>query len=86
MIFRFQNKEYRGATAVEVVNKIACDSADFAAKSVNLQREFLRWSLDKMSNRLPPRELALSERVSDEVQARGYLSLRHDYGIGELVE
>ena len=39
-----------------------------------------------MSDRLPPRELALSGRVSDEIQARGYLSLRHDFGIGELVE
>ncbi len=86
MIFRFKNKEYKGATAVEIVNRIAYDTADFAAKTVNLQREFLRWSLDKMSDRLPPRELDLSERVSDEVQARGYLSLRHDYGIGELVE
>jgi len=27
-----------------------------------------------------------SSRVDDEVQARGYLSLRHDYGIGELVD
>ncbi len=86
MIFRFKNKEYRGATAIEVVNRIACDSADFAGKTVNLQREFLEWSLDKMSDSLPPRELDLSERVSDEVQAHGYLSLRHDYGIGELVE
>lgn len=86
MIFRFKNKEYRGATAVEVVNRIARDSTDFSRETVNLQREFLEWSLDKMSDRLPLRELDLSERVSDEIQARGYLSLRHDYGIGELVE
>ncbi|CAN5137490.1 hypothetical protein BH20ACI1_BH20ACI1_13500 [soil metagenome] len=86
MIFRFKNKEYRGATAVEVVNRIACDSADFTAKTVNLQREFLRWSLNEMSDSLPLRELDLSERVSDEIQAHGYLSLRHDYGIGEIVE
>jgi hypothetical protein len=32
------------------------------------------------------RELELSLRVSDEVQAHSYLSLSHDYGIGELVK
>lgn len=86
MIFRFNNKEYRGATAVEVVNKIAVDSAGFTARTVNKMPEFLEWSLNKLSDRLPLRELGLSERVSEEIQARGYLSLRHAYGIGELVE
>lgn len=86
MIFRLKNKEYRGATAVSIVNQLACDSAGFSAITVNTFHEFLKWSLNKLSDRLPPRELGLSERVSDEVQARGYLSLCHDYGIGELVE
>jgi hypothetical protein len=86
MIFRFNNKEYQGATAVEVVNQMATDAADFTTRTGNTLQEFLEWSLKKMSDRLPPRELQLSERVSDEVQARGYLSLRHDFGIGELVE
>lgn len=86
MIFRFKDKEYSGATAVEVVNQMATDAADFTARSGNGLQEFLEWSLKKMSDRLPPRELELSPRVADEVQAHGYLSLRHDYGIGELVE
>lgn len=86
MIFRFNNKEYRGATAVEIVNQMACDSIGFTARTANKMQEFLKWSLDKMSDRLPPRELDLSERVSDEIQAHGYLSLRHDYGIGEIIE
>ena len=86
MIFRTKNKEYKGSTAVEIVNQIACDSADFSARTVNTFQEFLEWSLKKMSDRLPPRELDLSDRLTDEVQARGYLSLRHDYGIGELIE
>lgn len=86
LIFRTKSKEYKGSTAVEIVNQMVCDSAEFPAKTVNTFQEFLKWSLKKMSDRLPPRELDLSERLSDEVQARGYLSLRHDYGIGELVE
>ena len=87
MIFRFNDKEYRGATAVEVVAQMERDDADFAAvQSGGTIQEFVKWSLKKLSDRLPPRELDLSPRVSDEVQAHGYLSLRHDFGIGELVE
>ena len=86
MIFRFKDKEYKGATAIEVITQMADDNADFTARTGNRLQEFLEWSLKKMSDRLPPRELGLSERVSDEVQAHGYLSLRHDFGIGELVE
>jgi len=87
MIFRFNDKEYKGATAVEVVEQMERDDADFAsAQSGGTLRQFLEWSLKKLSDRLPPRELELSPRVSDEVQAHSYLSLRHDYGIGELVE
>ena len=86
MIFRFNDKEYRGATAVEVVAQMERDEADFAAQNGGTLRQFLEWSLKKLSDRLPPRELELSPRVSDEVQAHSYLSLRHDYGIGELVE
>lgn len=86
MIFRFNDKEYRGATAIEVVAQMERDETDFAAQNDGTLRQFLEWSLKKLSDRLPPRELELSPRVSDEVQAHSYLSLRHDYGIGELVE
>ena len=88
MIFRFDNKEYRGATAIEVIKQLIGDDAEFvrARRNGGTIQEFLEWSLKKLSDRLPPRELALSERVSDEVQARGYLSLRHEYGIGELID
>lgn len=90
MIFRFNDKEYKGATAIEVVEQIERDDAEFAAahcrKTSGTIQEFVKWSLKKMSDRLPPRELDTSPRLDDEVQAHGYLSLRHDYGIGELVD
>jgi hypothetical protein len=87
MIFRFNDKEYKGATAIEVVEQMERDDAEFsAAQTGGTIQEFVKWSLKKMSDRLPPRELDTSPRVDDEVQARGYLSLRHDYGIGELVD
>lgn len=88
MIFRFNDKEYTGATAIEVVEQMERDDAEFtAARTGGTISEFVKWSLKKMSDRLPLRELDLSNaRVDDETQARGYLSLRHDFGIGELVE
>jgi len=87
MIFRFNNKEYKGATAIEVVELMERDDANYAAAQTGgTIQEFVKWSLKKMSDRLPPRELDTSPRVDDEAQARGYLSLRHDYGIGELVD
>ena len=88
MIFRFKDKEYKGATAIEVVEQMERDDAEFlASQTGGTIQEFVKWSLKKLSDRLPPRELDLtSARVSDEVQARGYLSLRHDYGIGELID
>jgi len=87
MIFRFNDKEYKGATAIEVVEQMERDDAEFsAAQTGGTIQEFVKWSLKKMSDRLPPHEIDTSPRVDDEVQARGYLSLRHDYGIGELVD
>ncbi len=88
MIFRFQNKEYKGATAIEVVEQMEHDEAEFAhaARTGGTIQEFVKWSLKKWSDRLPPRELEISSRVDDESQARGYLSLRHNYCIGELVD
>lgn len=85
MIFRYQNKEYSGATAVEIVRQLINDTTDFTAQTGSTVHEFLKWSLSQMSDRLPSRELELSDRVSEEVQAHGYLSLRHDYGIGEFI-
>ena len=86
MIFRFGNKEYRGATAIEVVAQIQQDDTDFSTYAGGTTRHFIEWSLKKLSDRLPPRELDLSPRVSEEVQAQGYLSLRHDFDIGKIIK
>ncbi len=78
MIFRTNGKEYTGATAVEIVSQMARDAAGFTAQTSDVFYEFLQWSLAGFSDYLPARELDLSPRVSDEILARGYLSLRHD--------
>jgi hypothetical protein len=92
MIFRTGEKEYSGRTAVEIVKKLASDANDFMMQidsNMNegiLVRSFLRWSLKQLSDRLPLRELFISTRLDDELLARSYLSLRHDYGIGEFID
>jgi hypothetical protein len=55
MIFRFNDKEYRGATAVEVIAQMERDEADFATQNGGTLRQFLEWFLKKLSDRLPPR-------------------------------
>ncbi|MGI9035978.1 MAG: hypothetical protein ACR2GD_08065 [Pyrinomonadaceae bacterium] len=86
MIFRLKNKEYQGTTAIEVVRQMQRDETDFSAEEGISIQQFVDRSLKKLGDRLPPRELAISPRLDDETQAHGYLSLRHDYGIGELIE
>ena len=86
MIFRTDEKEYTGATTVEIVSQMARDAAGFTTRTSDIFYEFLQWSLAGFSDYLPARELDLSPRVSDEILARGYLSLRHDHGSGELLK
>lgn len=86
MIFRTDDKEYVAVSAVEIVSQLAEETAGFTARTSDRVYEFLQWSLDSLSDRLPLRELDLSARVSDEILARSYLSLRHQYGIGQIIE
>ena len=82
--FRTAEKEYTGATAVDVVRQLARDAGDSATRDGASIRGFLRQSLKQLGDRIPPRELDVSDRVSDETLARGYLLLRSDYGAGEM--
>lgn len=82
--FRTAEKEYTGATAVEIVRQLARDAGDSATHDGASIRGFLRRSLKQLGDRLPPRELHVSDRIGDEPLARSYLLLRSDYGIGEI--
>lgn len=86
MIFRFADKEYRGATAVEIVHKLARDARGFAASGGNALNEFLNWSIKQFGDRLPPREMEISDRLNDEALARNYLLMRAEYQLGELTD
>ena len=82
MVFRAGDKEYRGASALEIVQAIKQETrADGTAQPV---RQFLIESLEQFSDRIPLRELDVSDRLSDEMLALSYLYLRDEFGAGEL--
>jgi hypothetical protein len=84
MNFQLGDKQYVGATAVEVVRQIATDTPEFTSGDKSSVFEFLQWSLQQLSEGLPPRDLDISGRLSDETLARNYLLLLHQYGHGQL--
>lgn len=86
MIFRTEGREYTGATAVEVVRNLAHDARGFELEAGDSLYEFLGWSLNRLGDRIPPRELDLSARLDDETLARSYLLLCAEYRVGELTE
>lgn len=86
MIFRTNEKEYRGASAVEVVSALAADAPEFTRGGERSLYEFLQWSLRQLGDRIPPRELEVSRRLGDETLARNYLLLRDEYGVGQLID
>ena len=81
MLFVFNNKKYQGETAVEIVQAIAISTAEYSNSEGTVQ-EFLHWSLARMADRIPLRELDVSPHLSDETLAFNYLCLLDNYGIG----
>lgn len=85
MIFRSDGKEYSGSSAVEIVDAIKRDALDGRHEEVPLRR-FLAASLAQFSDRIPLRELDVSDRLDAETLALSYLYLRDEFGLGELTE
>lgn len=83
MTFRVGKKEYWGASAREIVEALQADMLGERRQRLSL-RDFLLWSLSQLGDRIPLRELDVSDKLSDEMVALNYLYLREDYGLGEL--
>ena len=83
MLFRVDGKEYGGESALEIVQSIKRDAPDGEGGSLTL-REFLRRSLERLSDRIHFRELDVSDRLDDETLALGYLFLLDKFKTGEL--
>lgn len=85
VLFRIGERVYLGETALEIVNALkVVEASGGPDKSVRL-REFLRQSFERLSDRIPLRELDVSDRLDDETLALSYLYLRDEYGAGELL-
>ena len=84
MIFLVEGKYYRGESAVEIVRALEQDAMDYPHRGRPI-RQFMLWSLNQLGDRVPPRELALSDGLEDEALALSYLCLRDEYDAGELL-
>jgi hypothetical protein len=85
LLFKVGERVYLGETALEIVNALKREALNCGSDAVSL-REFLRWSFSHLSDRIPLRELDVSERLDEEMLALSYLYLRDEYGVGELAD
>ncbi len=83
MVFRAGDKEYHGTSALEIVQALRREAAGGDGAGQNL-RQFLRDSLEQLRDRIPLRELDVSDRLGEEMLALSYLYLRDEFGAGEL--
>ena len=83
LIFQFKGKKYRGTSALDIVRAMESDAEDYPHRGQPL-RQFLLWSLERLGNRIPPRDLDLSDRLEEDALALSYLYLRDEYGAGKL--
>lgn len=85
MIFIYRNKKYLGKSAVKIVRAIERDTAEYQNQTGAIQ-DFLTWSLARMADRIPMRELEVSPHLSDETIAFNYLCLLDNYEIGAFYD
>lgn len=84
MTFLFKGKHYRGSSALEIVRALETDAANYPYRGQSI-KQFLSWSFENLCDQLPPRDLALSDRMADDELALSYLYLRDEYGAGKFV-
>ena len=83
MVFRSGGREYRGASALEIVQALRREAGADGGAGQTL-RQFLCASLEQLSDRIPLRDLDVSDRLDEEMLALSYLYLRDEFGAGEL--
>ncbi|HKY42355.1 MAG TPA: hypothetical protein VJM50_04635 [Pyrinomonadaceae bacterium] len=83
MLFSIGEKIYTGESAVDIVDALKFDMPDGEQRHLSV-REFILWSMSQLSDRIPLRELDVSDKLSNEMLALNYLLLRDEYGAGTL--
>jgi hypothetical protein len=84
LIFQFKGKKYQGASALDIVCSLELDAEDYPHCGQTI-RQFLLWSLERLGDRLPPRDLDVSDQMEEDALALSYLYLRDEYGAGRLL-
>ena len=84
MTFRTRGKDFRGRSAVEVVRELERDDSKYRYSGGAI-RQYLIWSLDQLGSTIPPRDLAVSDRLDDETLALGFLLLLDECGVGQMI-
>ncbi len=84
MIFRTRGKNFTGRSAIEVVRALERDDNAYRSSGGTI-RQYLVWSLSQLGSTVPPRDLAVSDRLEDETLALGYLLMLDEYGVGEML-
>ena len=84
LIFRIKDKVYSGDSALAIVSELERDTRDYPRRGRAI-RHFLLWSLERLRDHIPPREMDLSDRMDEEALALNYLCVRDEYGAGELI-
>ncbi|HEX7314999.1 MAG TPA: hypothetical protein VF297_13820 [Pyrinomonadaceae bacterium] len=82
MVFRAGGKEYSGSSALKIVQALRREAGGDCERQT--LKQFLRDSLEQLSDRIPLRELDVSDRLDEEMLALSYLYLRDEFGAGEL--
>jgi hypothetical protein len=84
MIFRLNEKEISGTSAVNVVRALEREDKEYRHRGGPI-RQYLIWSLNRLGGSMPARDLDVSDRLEDEALALAYLVLLDEYGMGELI-
>ena len=84
MIFRLNEKEISGTSAINVVRALEREDKEYQHCGGSI-REYLSWSLNQLGGTVPARDLDVSDRLEDEALALAYLVLLDEYGMGELI-
>lgn len=84
VVFETSSRKYQGATAVEVVEALIADASDYPHRGRPI-RHFLDWSLRRLGDRVPPRDLDLGDRMDDESMSLNFLLLCDECGAGKVV-
>jgi hypothetical protein len=83
MLFRIGAREYSGKSAVDIVDALKLDMTEGEHQNLSV-RDFIVWSMSQLSDRIPLRELDVSDKLNNEMLALNYLLLRDEYGAGAL--